>query len=113
MVRNIPSRYTVEEFVSEMLNKDFRGLFDYLYMPMDFKTKRNKGYAFVNLVSPANALEFFQEFNGMQLPKYPTQKTLQITVATTQGLEANLKAVEKDKQRIHNPWFRPMIFNTE
>jgi len=110
MMRNIPARYTVEELVSEMISREFTGDFDFLYVPMDFKTKRNKGYAFVNLTSPTNALEFWQEFNGMQLPKYPTKKTLEISMAATQGLEANVKLVEKEKQRITNPWFRPMMF---
>jgi len=111
MMRNIPSRYTVEELVSEMITMNFKDRFDYLYLPMDFKTKRNKGYAFINFVSAQDAVQFHADFHGVQLPKYGTQKTLQIARAETQGLEANLNAAQRDKPRITNPWFRPMVFN--
>jgi hypothetical protein len=110
MMKNIPSRYTVEEVVSEMIRKNFQDQFDFLYLPMDFRTKRNKGYAFINFVSHHEAKAFHSAFHGVQLLKYGTQKIVEIGCAATQGLEANLAVAKKDKSRVANPWFRPMVF---
>ncbi len=51
MLRNIPNSLTQKE-VMGLINEDFRGSFDFFYLPIDFKWQRNVGYAFLNLDSP-------------------------------------------------------------
>ena len=41
MLRNIPNRYTCEELLCEVMTAGFDHMFDFFYLPMDFKTKRN------------------------------------------------------------------------
>jgi hypothetical protein len=111
MLRNIPNRYTAEEVLAEMLAVGFEGLFDFFYLPIDFTTKRNRGYSFINFREAAEAWRFVQAFHGERLTRYATQKILEVSPALTQGFEANVtQYVRKDAQRIQNPWFRPMIF---
>jgi len=111
MLRNIPNRYTAEELIAEMLVHGFEGGFDFFYLPVDFKTKRNKGYAFINFQSACLAKSFRDVFDDLRLLRYSTQKILEVTPAITQGFEANVaQFMRKDAQRIQNPWFRPMIF---
>lgn len=114
MLKNIPNRYTVEELLAEILAEGFEDTFDFLYLPIDFCSKRNRGYAFVNFKEPAIAEEFMRSFHEIRLTRYPTQKILQVAPALTQGFEANMKQfVRKDAQRIQNRWFRPMIFGRD
>jgi len=112
MLRNIPNRYTVEELIAEMLTAGFEGSFDFFYLPIDFTTKRNRGYSFINFRNPSDAQRFVGVFHRQRLTRYATQKILEVSPAITQGLEGNIaQFVKKDAQRIQNPWFRPMIFH--
>jgi len=110
MLRNIPNRYTTEEIIEELMDWGFEGAFDFFYLPIDFKTKRNKGYAFMNFRSPILASRFHETFDQRKLQRYVTQKVLETQPATTQGLEANIKAYRAQAQRVQNPWFKPIIF---
>jgi len=111
MLRHIPNRYTAEEVLAEMLAVGFEGAFDFFYLPIDFKTKRNRGYSFINFRDAADTVRFVQSFHGKILKRYATHKILEVSPALTQGFEANVaQYVRKDAQRIQNPWFRPMIF---
>lgn len=111
MLRNIPNRYTAEELLAEMIAGGFEGSFDFFYLPIDFKTKRNRGYSFINFFSSDVAARFVKTFDRERLTRYTTQKILEVSPAVTQGFQANVaRYVRKDAQRIKNAWFRPMIF---
>lgn len=111
MLRNIPNRYTAEELLAEMLSEGFEDTFDFFYLPIDFRTKRNRGYAFINFHSSDLTKRFVMSFHHWQLTRYTTQKVLEVAPALTQGFDANVaQYIKKDSQRIQNPWFRPMIF---
>jgi len=112
MLRNIPNRYTAEEILAEMLSVGFDApKFDFLYLPIDFMTKRNRGYCFINFRKAADAFRFVQAFHGQRLTRYATRKILEVSPAVTQGFEKNVaQYASKHADRIQNPWFRPMIF---
>ncbi|CAE6935575.1 ML3 [Symbiodinium sp. CCMP2592] len=57
MLRNLPNNYT-RNMVCTMMDKEgFKGCYDFIYLPIDFRSKANLGYAFVNLVDEPQALE--------------------------------------------------------
>ena len=111
MIRNVTNRYIPEEFVCEVLDAGFEGTFDFFYLPMDFSTKRNRGYCFLNFHSASCARQFMQIFHGRKLSRYNTKKSLQIVPAALQGLEKNMSALKGGADRIKNQWFRPMVFS--
>eukprot|EP00928_Gymnodinium_smaydae_P064401 TRINITY_DN4772_c2_g3_i2.p1 TRINITY_DN4772_c2_g3~~TRINITY_DN4772_c2_g3_i2.p1 ORF type:complete len:340 (-),score=63.81 TRINITY_DN4772_c2_g3_i2:303-1322(-) len=111
MLRNISNRYIAEEVLAEIIEEGFEGQLDFFYLPIDFKSKRNRGYAFINFHTPSIRRKFVDIFDDRRLTRYPTKKVLQVTPSAMQGFEAHVKAfLRKDSQRIVNPWFRPMIF---
>jgi len=111
MLRNIPNRYTPEELLKDMDGRGFDGAIDFFYLPTDFNTKKNKGYAFVNLRCSASAERFRIAFDGRRLTQYVSQKVLEHSPAVTQGFDANVKKYLKHQAgRVQNPWFKPMIF---
>lgn len=114
MLRNVPNRYTAEELLTEVLAQGFEGAFDFFYLPIDFKTKRNRGYSFINFHNSKLAKFFVDAFHAQKLTRYATHKILEVSPALMQGFAANVSHyVRKEAQRIHNPWFRPMIFPRE
>ena len=112
MMRNIPSRYTCEELLRELILAGFDRMFDFFYLPMDFKTKRNRGYGFINFQSPDIAKDFAQKFHHRHLRLHSSKKLLEVAPAITQGYEANVRKVTKELGRIKNSWFRPMFFQS-
>jgi len=63
MIRNIPNKYNQAMLTNE-LDENHKGLYDYIYLPIDPKNKCNYGYAFINLVHPVIILSLYKEFNG-------------------------------------------------
>jgi len=93
MLRNIPNRYTQQELAEELEALGFKGSFDFLHAPIDFKTMGNKGYAFVNFVSAEWANRCQQEIDGYCFLKHQQKKCKKVatvSVAHLQGLEANI-----------------------
>jgi len=114
MLRNIPNRYTVEELSAELRARDFGGFFDFVYLPIDFKLKKNKGYAFINLISPSTRARFVATFDNLTLTRYKTQKVLGVVPAVNQGLKKNIaNYIAKDAMRVTNEWFRPVVFSCD
>jgi len=97
MLRNIPNRFTRDELVKVIsLKMGIAGSFDFFYLPTDFRSKCNFGYAFINLSRGVYVDKFFGLFNGVNLNGFVgdggrDRKICQVTFARVQGLEANVR----------------------
>eukprot|EP00928_Gymnodinium_smaydae_P099668 TRINITY_DN9577_c0_g2_i4.p1 TRINITY_DN9577_c0_g2~~TRINITY_DN9577_c0_g2_i4.p1 ORF type:complete len:351 (+),score=61.82 TRINITY_DN9577_c0_g2_i4:82-1134(+) len=112
MLRNIPNRYISEELHTDIMEEGFKGQIDFFYLPIDFATKKNRGYAFINFRAPRMARKFAVVFDDRRLMRYASKKVLHVTAAAAQGIDAYVKAfARRDARRIVNPWFRPMFFD--
>merc|ERR1719506_1681072 len=100
MLRNIPNRYTREMLVAR-LDDGYKGQYDFVYLPIDFNSKCNVGYAFVNFRAPAVAQRFFAEFNGAKcknvLPGFSSQKICEVSYARVQGRDQNMENLRDEK----------------
>ena len=103
MLRNIPNRYTVEELIAEFFFEGFKGSFDFLYLPVAFTTKRNRGFAFINFVSSACAKSFKHVFHNLRLSRYATHKRVLVSPAVRQGLRENVSHYVEEMTHIANP----------
>jgi len=117
MLRHIPNRYTRDMLV-QRLNKTFTGQFDFVYLPIDFNSKRNVGYAFINFRTPAACQRFVQEFNGVKtrlcLPGFSSQKVCEVSYARVQGRDANVENLRDEKfieKLLERPEWQPLFLD--
>lgn len=92
MLRNIPNNYTRQFFIELLDAEGFACQYDFIYLPTDFKSRANLGYAFVNLTFPAAAQRFMKTFNGFSNWILPSKKVCSVSWSGPhQGLQAHLE----------------------
>ena len=112
MVRNIPTRFTSLTLADILKEYGFDKTFDFFYLPMDFKTKKNCGYAFINFVNRQNAIRFITTFQGMQLKASTSLKSLNIIPSKRQGFWDNISVFESSdllSSTAHASFFKPLV----
>merc|ERR1719401_1115422 len=88
MIRHIPNDIKRDELLHHMAEQGLEGYYDFVYLPMDFRTHSNLGYAFVNFVSTDVADQCYYKFNGFTGWGWPSHKVTQIVWADCQGYDA-------------------------
>ena len=91
MLRNIPNKFTRDELLAVICER-MLGKFDFFYLPSDFRSGCNFGYAFINMRDSGSVNQFFNLFNGVSLTfrKRGPPKVCQISYARIQGLRENV-----------------------
>lgn len=79
MLKNIPNDYTQELFLKLLDDQGFLCRYDFVYLPIDFRSGSAFGYAFVNLVSPQDALRFKSHFHGFCRWTFSSRKVAEVT----------------------------------
>ncbi|XP_027355414.1 uncharacterized protein LOC113865207 [Abrus precatorius] len=105
MIKNIPSKYTRDmlvEFLDDhcmvvnrrekeavKVNGEEHNIlaFDFVYLPIDFKSGLNKGYAFVNFTKPKAAWKFLLTASNMKWSLFQSHKIREVVAARLQGKE--------------------------
>jgi len=86
MVRNIPSDLSQTALVQQLIDIGFSGLFDFVYMPVNFRESGNFGYAFVNFADHAVAMQLMAHFLVLD-----DCEKWNMSWSTCQGLSANIE----------------------
>jgi hypothetical protein len=90
MIKNLPNKYTRSMLVEDLECTMPFSSFDFVYMPLDFHTHSNFGYAFVNLSRSEYVKDFFNIYSNRRLPNIRTSKTCELTFARVQGYHSNV-----------------------
>jgi hypothetical protein len=117
MLRNLPNDYKRQDLL-DLLNKHgFKGKYDFVYLPTDFKHFAGFGYAFVNLINHEEAVRVKETFNKFKEWTVPSSKTCDVKWGDPlQGKEAHIERyrnspvmhpTEVDEQ------YKPMIFDAK
>lgn len=91
MMRGLPSDYSRNMLIELLDLHHFKGLYDLVYLPVDFQCMQGFGYAFVNFISQEHAERFQAHFTGFS--DWPTPSDLVAEVAwgtSFQGLEKHV-----------------------
>jgi RNA recognition motif-containing protein len=92
MLRNIPNDYTRAMLTSLLDEEGFACQYNFLYLPIDFQTGAGIGYAFVNLISSAEAERFLQHFSGFSGWSIPSRKVAEVAWSNpNQGLSVHVE----------------------
>lgn len=111
MVRNIPNKYTQQMLLSEFAATGHGSdKMDFFYLPIDFKNKCNRGYAFVNFVDYKDIIPFFGQYTKCGWKRFNSDKICDITYARIQGKAAMLKRFENSSLMEKDDEYRPMVF---
>ena len=111
MIKNIPNKVTQEELLS-MVNKNYKEKYDFFYLPIDFKNKCNIGYAFINLLTLKDAINFVEEFSFMKWTSHHSEKICAINYARVQGKLNLIKHFQKSSVISQlDPRIKPIIIN--
>lgn len=111
MVRNIPNKYTQSMLLSEFEESGHGpGKIDFFYLPIDFRNKCNRGYAFVNFVDYRDILSFHETFNGKSWKIFKSEKICCITYARIQGKEGMMKRFQNSALMEKDQAYRPLVF---
>jgi len=104
MLKNVPVKYTSRKLLRELLAAGFQGQMDFMYLPIDPRTRSPRGFAFCNFTTPQAAEQFYHSFHRRYLKSHCSEP-LEVAVAEVQGFEANaehyfeVKASRKEKGR--------------
>jgi len=116
MVRNIPSAYSQKTLCDELAMEGFAGMFDFLYIPYDFKRGINIGFCFLNFIQADYAVAFRENFDGQHLQlgdaRWRKQggRALQVHPADCQGYDDNLAWLSRTKIcNWNHPEFSPIF----
>lgn len=109
MVRQIPTKLTQLNFLQEIRQHGFDGVFDFLYIPYDLKRNTNVGYGFINFTKPEHALRFRDQLDGTRIGS-KDHKPIRIHPASLQGYEANYNHFSGTKTaQKHDPRISPLF----
>jgi hypothetical protein len=92
MLRNLPCGFTRKALIGLLNKEGFAGAYDFVYIPIDFKSKLCKGYAFVNLADEEHVQRLIEVFDGFtRWIHCSSSKICKASLSHTQGLAANIE----------------------
>jgi len=109
LVRNVPAGFTQDELIA--LFQSLGYLFNFFYCPVDFRTRRNIGYLFIDLIAPEMARDFMVKFHGYPLPFYKSNKVCVVSWARVQGWHHNVENYKDSTILNLGRDFRPRLFD--
>jgi hypothetical protein len=96
MIKNIPNKYD-QTMLLKVLDTKYKGMYDFFYLPIDFRNRCNLGYAFVNFVNSSDAADLYEEFHLHKWSDFNSKKVCEVTYARVQGQNALLEHFKNSK----------------
>lgn len=111
MIRNIPNKYT-QKMLLQSVDDTHQGLYDFFYLPIDFKNQCNVGYSFINFIEPISIVSFYMKFHNKKWDKFNSEKVCEITYARIQGKDNLISHFQNSSLMCEDKKCRPIIFHS-
>lgn len=117
ILRNLPNNYT-RQMLQELIDSEgFECKYDFVYIPVDFGSQAGLGYAFINLVSPEVATEFWEHFEGFRRWCLPSEKVCTLNWSSPiQGFAAHVERYRNSPvmhEAVPDEWKPVILLNGE
>eukprot|EP00878_Enallax_costatus_P034769 GHUV01038608.1.p1 GENE.GHUV01038608.1~~GHUV01038608.1.p1 ORF type:complete len:225 (-),score=65.91 GHUV01038608.1:491-1165(-) len=99
--------------VLQTIEEQFKGTFDFFYLPIDFKNKCNVGYAFINMLKPEYIPPLVARFNNKRWDKFNSEKICNISYGRIQGRAALISHFQNSSLMHEDKRCRPVLFVSE
>ncbi|GLI67323.1 hypothetical protein VaNZ11_011510 [Volvox africanus] len=109
MIKNIPNKYT-QKMLLGTIDEQFKGSYDFFYLPIDFKNKCNVGYAFINMINPFDIIGLVERFNNRRWERFNSEKICSISYARIQGRAALVAHFQNSSLMHEDKRCRPILF---
>eukprot|EP00928_Gymnodinium_smaydae_P066878 TRINITY_DN4983_c5_g1_i1.p1 TRINITY_DN4983_c5_g1~~TRINITY_DN4983_c5_g1_i1.p1 ORF type:complete len:357 (+),score=47.27 TRINITY_DN4983_c5_g1_i1:38-1108(+) len=113
MLMNVPKGYTSSKLIRTIDLQGFAGLYDFIYVPMNFKERASTGCAVVNLLDPFVAKRFVAAFNGFSRWSSTSKNVCKACWSQKfQGLQSNVDHYRNSSVMRHSVphEFKPRLF---
>merc|ERR1712032_959456 len=90
IMKNVPINYTRQQLLNLLDNQGFRGKYNFVYLPVNFRTSELYGYAFVNFTCDKVAAQFELQFAGFTAWGVESDMVCEVKSSTHQGLKGNI-----------------------
>jgi len=102
MCKNVPNDLSRSMFIAMLDSEGLAGLYDLVYVPLDFTKNVGFGYAFVNFQNHEGAVLAMQCLQGFARWRVPSSKTLEVVWSSPhQGLDHNVK-IHRNSRIMHD-----------
>lgn len=114
MLRNIPNNYTRKMLLKMLNSNGFAGKYDFVYLPMDFETAGNVGYAFVNSITHSDAHNMQRTLDGFATWGIRSAKRCRAVWSGTQGLDNHIKYYRNSALMLESvpDEYKPILFRS-
>ncbi|CAK0831077.1 unnamed protein product [Prorocentrum cordatum] len=97
LMRNLPSDLSRGMLIKEMKKKGFAGLYDFVHFPLDVRSKKCLGYAYVNLTNMEHMRRFTSVFHGFK--GWPVSSSKGCSIAFSQAIGYSTNAGQSGSKR--------------
>jgi hypothetical protein len=94
------------------VNSQFKGSYDFFYLPIDFKNHCNVGYGFINFIDPQCIPLFVEYFHGQKWANFNSEKVCAVTFARIQGKSAMVSRFQNSSLLEKQSEYKPLLFYT-
>jgi len=109
MLRNIPLKYNREALLEDLDSRGFACTYDFFYLPIDFHTGNNVGYAFINFIDEPTVARFISVYRGLQLSA-DSAKICEVADAKAQGKLKNIEQYRNSSVMSMEDRYQPVVF---
>lgn len=112
MIRNIPNKYKPKMLLAE-IDVNYKGTYDFFYLPIDFKNRCNVGYAFINFIKYPTVAPFYEDFNNRKWNRFNSDKICEVRYGRIQGQNELISHFRNSSVMTVEEEYRPLLFNND